>query len=201
MKIKSVQLGDYQTNCYLIIDESTNDAVIIDPGDDVNSLDHFVTSSNIELKAILLTHGHMDHTLGVPHLVTKYNVPVYINKLDEELMKTKTFIFGELPSNSHIVNIAEGDELNFSNISLKVIDTPGHTPGGVCFYCNELLFSGDTLFNSSIGRTDFPGGSFETLVSSILSKLLCLDDSTVVYSGHGPYTTIGFEKTHNAYLK
>lgn len=111
-------------------------------------------------------------------------------------MRENAFIFGYIPENCHIVNISDGDELNFGNLSFKVISTPGHSPGGVCFSSGKILFCGDTLFNSSFGRTDLPGGNYETLINSIINKLLCLDVDTVAYSGHGPYTTIGSEKTH-----
>lgn len=200
MLIKGTPVGDYQTNCYLVIDESTNDAVIVDPGDNVKTLERFIEDNNVNLKGILLTHGHWDHTNGVKFVNSKYNAKVYVHKEDAEIMKRNTEMFGELPNESEIVYINDNDVLNFNNLKFEVLFTPGHTPGGVCFKFENVVIVGDTLFNGSIGRTDFEGGSFETLISSIKTKLLTLAGSTTVLCGHGPSTTIGYEKSNNGFL-
>lgn len=200
MLIKSVPVGDYQTNCYLIIDEDTNDAVIVDPGDGIRTIEKFIEDNKVNLKGILLTHGHWDHSNGVKFVNSKYNAKIYVHEEDSKMMKKNISIFGELPNESEIVYIKDNDILKFNNLSFEVLYTPGHTPGGVCYKFEDVVFVGDTLFNRSIGRTDFIGGSFETLMNSIALKLLTLKDSTTVYCGHGPSTTIGYEKSYNDFL-
>lgn len=200
MIIKSTMLGEYQTNCYVIIDKNSKDSVVVDPGDDIYELESFITSNGVVPLAILLTHGHMDHTAGVKFLCEKFNVKVYINKADEELIRHNTSVFGELPNENSVEFLNDNDDVQFGNLKFKVIGTPGHSPGGLCFYIDGVLFSGDTLFYRSIGRSDFLGGNHETLINSILNKLMILSDETVVYCGHGPRTTIGFEKINNDYL-
>lgn len=200
MLIKTTPVGDYQTNCYLIIDENTSDAVIVDPGDSIRTLEKFIESNNVNLKAILLTHGHWDHSNGVKFVNSKYDAKIYVHKDDSEMMKKNLSIFGELPNDSEVIFVNDGEELKIGDLSFVVLHTPGHTPGGVCFKIKNVVFVGDTLFNGSIGRTDFIGGSFETLMNSIFSKLLTLDNSTIVYTGHGSSTTIGHEKSFNDFL-
>ena len=199
MVIKTYPLGSLQTNCYIVIDEETNKAVIIDPGAEANYLIKEIEVLGIEIDKILLTHCHFDHNGAVKELKEKFNCKVYINKDEEEYMEIdSTGIFGKLPKFYEYVN--EGEIINSGNLNFKVIFTPGHTKGGTCYLIDDSIFTGDTLFNGSIGRTDFLGGSYNDLISGIESKLMILDDNITVYPGHGPKTSIGYEKNRNPFL-
>ena len=199
MVIKTYPLGSLQTNCYIVIDEETNKAVIIDPGAEANYLIKEIEVLGIEIDKILLTHCHFDHNGAVKELKEKFNCEVYINRDEEEYMEIdSTGIFGKLPKFYEYVN--EGEIINSGNLNFKVIFTPGHTKGGTCYLINDSIFTGDTLFNGSIGRTDFVGGSYNDLISGIESKLMILDDNITVYPGHGPKTSIGYEKNRNPFL-
>lgn len=199
MILKSVPVGAYQENTYFLIDETTNEAVIFDPGAEEDLIFAIVERLNLKPKMILLTHGHFDHVGAVAPVKNKYNIPFYISKADADMRKVDSQLFGEIPTPDGYLN--EGDKFTFGNgKEIKVITTPGHTPGGVCFLCEDILITGDTLFNGSIGRTDFTGGDFNTLISSIKNKLLHLGDDVKAYSGHGAETTIGYEKRHNPYI-
>ena len=199
MVIKTYPLGSLQTNCYIVIDEETNKAVIIDPGAEANYLIKEIEVLGIDIDKILLTHCHFDHNGAVKELKEKFNCEVYINRDEEEYMEIdSTGIFGKLPKFYEYVN--EGEIINSGNLNFKVIFTPGHTKGGTCYVINDSIFTGDTLFNGSIGRTDFLGGSYNDLISGIESKLMILDDNITVYPGHGPKTSIGYEKNRNPFL-
>ena len=199
MVIKTYPLGSLQTNCYIVIDEETNKAVIIDPGAEANYLIKEIEVLGIDIDKILLTHCHFDHNGAVKELKEKFNCEVYINRDEEEYMEIdSTGIFGKLPKFYEYVN--EGEIINSGNLNFKVIFTPGHTKGGTCYLINDSIFTGDTLFNGSIGRTDFLGGSYNDLISGIESKLMILDDNITVYPGHGPKTSIGYEKNRNPFL-
>ena len=199
MVIKTYPLGSLQTNCYIVIDEETNKAVIIDPGAEANYLIKEIEVLGIDIDKILLTHCHFDHNGAVKELKEKFNCEVYINRDEEEYMEIdSTGIFGKLPKFYEYVN--EGEIINSGNLNFKVIFTPGHTTGGTCYLINDSIFTGDTLFNGSIGRTDFLGGSYNDLISGIENKLMILDDNITVYPGHGPKTSIGYEKNRNPFL-
>ncbi|MDS0524414.1 MBL fold metallo-hydrolase [Clostridium sp. SHJSY1] len=198
MIIKTIVVGAIEENCYLIVDEESKEAVVVDPGAEGAAIENAIENLGAKLKYILLTHGHFDHVGAVEYLADKYNVPFYINENDEEWIKRDSSVFGPLRKADG--NLNDGDVLNFANKSIKVITTPGHTEGGVCFLIEDKLFSGDTLFQGSVGRSDFPGGSFELLVSGIKNKLLPLGDNIEVYPGHGGKSTIGYEKERNLFL-
>ncbi len=198
MIIKTIPAGMYEANCYLVIDENTKECGIIDPGGDAERLKSIIDSLNVDVKYILLTHGHMDHVGGVVELSEVFKIPFYINKIDEEYMEKDNFVFGTLPKASGYLQ--EGDTIKLGNKEFKVIETPGHTKGGLCFFIEDKLFTGDTLFQASIGRTDFAGGNFEEIIKSIKEKLLILGDDIEVYPGHGPMSTIGYEKKRNSFL-
>lgn len=199
MIVKTYPLGELQTNCYLAIDEKTNKAAIIDPGAEANYLIKEIKNLGIEIEVILLTHCHFDHNGAVEELKKEYDVDVYLNKAEEEYMEMdNSGIFGKLPNIYKFIN--EGDEIKVGELGLKAIFTPGHTKGGTCFLVEDKVFTGDTLFQGSIGRTDFLGGSYNELIESIQSKLMILDDNIEVYPGHGPKSTIIYERTRNPFL-
>ena len=199
MIIEAIPAGIYDANCYILVEENTKECWIIDPGGDSERLISQIDKLNAKPKFILLTHGHMDHVGGVIDLVKKYNIPFYISKADEEYMEKDDFVFGTLPKASGYLK--ENDILKLGDEIIKVLETPGHTKGGLCFLLNnDKVFTGDTLFNGSIGRTDFIGGSMSEIINSIKEKLLPLGDRVDVYPGHGDMTTIEHEKKYNPFL-
>lgn len=199
MIIKTIVIGAIEENCYVVVDEKTKEAVILDPGGNGPLIDSVIENLGAKVKYVLLTHGHFDHVGAVEYIADKYNVPFYINENDEEWIAKDSSVFGPLRKADGYLN--DEDTLSLGDKSIKVITTPGHTPGGVCFLIEDKLFTGDTLFQGSVGRSDFPGGSFETLIDGIKNKLLPLNDNVEVYPGHGGSSTIGFEKMRNPYLR
>lgn len=199
MIVKTYPLGSLQTNCYLAIDEQSNKAAIIDPGAQANYLIKEIEALGIEIDVILLTHCHFDHNGAVIELKDKYKVDVYLNKAEEEYMNIDTTgVFGKLPKFYKYLN--EEQEIKVGKLTFKTIFTPGHTKGGTCFLAEDNVFTGDTLFNGSIGRTDFLGGSYNELINSIETKLMPLDNNVNVYPGHGPKSTIIYERMKNPFL-
>ena len=199
MIIEAIPAGIYDANCYILVEENTKECGIIDPGGDSERLISQIDKLNAKPKFILLTHGHMDHVGGVIDLVKKYNIPFYISKADEEYMEKDDFVFGTLPKASGYLK--ENDILKLGDEIIKVLETPGHTKGGLCFLLNnDKVFTGDTLFNGSIGRTDFIGGSMSEIINSIKEKLLPLGDRVDVYPGHGDMTTIEHERKYDPFL-
>lgn len=204
MEIKTVVAGDCGTNCYLLSGEDF--AIIIDPGArDVRISDFAHQNLQKPNKAILLTHCHFDHIGAVNTIKSIWNCPVIIGEQEIEGLKNPNINFSvfwgdEVISIIADKGVAEGDILKIGSFEARVLHTPGHTAGSVCYLIENILFSGDTLFNMSIGRTDLPTGSYATEIAS-LKRLLALDENTTVYSGHGPETTILYEKTHNTYIK
>jgi len=200
MEIKKIVVGMYEANCYIIMDNNTNEAVVLDPGGDVEDIVKVIKSINAKVKYILLTHGHIDHTSGVQQLKSITNAIVCISKKDNDLITAGEYLFGPLIKGGADKLLENGDIIAISNLEFTCIDTPGHTPGGMSFFIENCAFTGDTLFAGSIGRTDFAGGDFNTIITSIKTKLLCLDGDTIVYPGHGPYSTINNEKLNNPFL-
>ena len=200
MEIKFSALGPYQTNCYVVYDSGSLSGVIIDPGESTEGINRLLKDTNVKVKGILLTHGHVDHSASVNYLISLFpEVKVYVSAIDDNRMKNKDFIFGEAPIEGNVVYIKENDELVFDDLKFRVIETPGHSDGSVCYLIDNILFSGDTIFRGSYGRYDLPGGDGRTLMKSITEKLLNLDGKTIVYPGHGPSTTIEKEKIHYSY--
>lgn len=198
LNLKTVPAGVYEANCYILVDEETKDCAIIDAGGDAGKISAAVESMQGNPKYLLLTHGHFDHVGGVKEICSKYDIPFYISKTDEEYMEKDNSVFGTLPKASGYLK--EGDVVKLGSREIKVIETPGHTKGGLCFLIDGKLFTGDTLFQGSIGRTDFIGGDMKEIISSIKNKLLPLGDDVEVYPGHGPSSSIKFEKMRNPYL-
>jgi len=203
MKIDTLPLGYLGTNCYIVSDEETKCCVIVDPGGEVRKIEAFLIAADLTPAAICLTHGHFDHVLAVPSLKEQYQIPVYGAKADEAFCQhPETTGFGPLKSQipfSFDHYVKEGELLTFGNMCFSVIETPGHTPGSVCYYAEKekVLLSGDTLFKNSYGRTDFVGGNPEAMEYSLRRKLLLLPDAVQVYPGHMTSTTIGNEKRFN----
>lgn len=202
MIVKRIPAGIYAANCYIVMDEDTKDAVLIDIGGDEDDVIEILEDLEAKPLAILLTHGHVDHISGVMPFKKKYDVPVYLNNKDEELMLANTYIYGNFGVGKKAdFHLNDGDELVFQSINVKVIETPGHTPGGVCFLINDYVFTGDTLFYGSVGRSDLTGGDHIELINSIKEKLMVLSEDTNVASGHGPMSTIAKEKRNNPFIR
>lgn len=207
MRIKTIVTGIISTNCYVVHNEETKEAVIIDPGAFSKKLKDYLLEEKLHVKAVLLTHGHFDHILGLDGLSEIYDVPVYVHEDEEELIKdpilnqSKTYTDGYTFTKAKYVK--DGEKLNLIGYTFQVIHTPGHTKGGACYYVKEedVLFSGDTLFYASVGRTDFPTGSTSELIRSIREKLMCLPDDTIVYPGHMGATSIGYERQQNPFIQ
>ncbi|KEI85855.1 MBL fold metallo-hydrolase [Clostridium botulinum] len=199
MDIKTIPVGIYNANCYLLIDQDK--CAIIDPGGDPEDIIKIIEDNNLIPKFILLTHGHIDHVGGVEAIKDEYNIPFYINRKDEDLIKEAEYIFGNFGKYKNADEyLIEGKEFQLGNLKIKAIETPGHSPGGMSFLVNNVIFTGDTLFRESIGRSDFIGGSHNTLINSIQSKITVLDPDIYVLPGHGPQSTIGYEKDNNPFF-
>lgn len=206
MKIEHFIVGVVGTNCYFAVNEETKECLVIDPGDYAKMLAGKITEAGYKPVAILLTHGHFDHIMGVEGLRTQFDLPVYVHEDDAQMMEVPRLnacaMIGANVSVKADHTVKDGDILNLAGMEIHVLHTPGHTPGGVCYYFpkEEVLFSGDTLFCESVGRTDLPGGSMSALVRSIKEKVLKLPDLTIVYTGHGEPTKIGEEKRYNPFI-
>jgi glyoxylase-like metal-dependent hydrolase (beta-lactamase superfamily II) len=197
-------VGILQTNCYILINEQTRGAVIIDPGAEPLKIQKTCEELNLSPVAVLLTHGHFDHFIAADKLRQAYSIPVWINDAEKELL-------GDAAMNgSHMIRaldaaltadrfFTDGELLDIAGFSIRVIHSPGHTPGGACFYLEDenILISGDTLFRDSFGRTDMPGGDIGALAATITKRLFTLPGKTAVYPGHGEATTIEYEKQRN----
>jgi hydroxyacylglutathione hydrolase len=209
MILERLIVGMLQTNCYLLGDPHTRQAVVIDPGGDVDRIAVRLKHHQLELVNILNTHGHFDHVLDAWALKERLGGKVVLHANDKVILQDRSVglvgMFSALkksPKGAIDLWVCEGDHIQVGGLRLEVIETPGHTPGHVSYYLSEanIIFVGDTLFAGSIGRTDFPGGSYDQLIRSVRSKIFPLDDSTVVYPGHGPETTVGQEKRTNPFF-
>ena len=210
MKIDSFILGDFQTNCYCLrTSESETDCLLVDTGLDAQPIIDFLKQNQLNPSVVILTHGHIDHIAGVTLLRQNFpDIKVAVHADDANMLsspvKNLSIAMGQIfktePADIIIQNEGPAE---FGPFTFDVLHTPGHTPGGICLYSAEhsLAFVGDTLFAGSIGRTDFPGASFEHLMDSIKTKLLTVPDDTTIYTGHGPATTIICEKQSNPFLR
>lgn len=203
-----VVVGMVQTNCYVVAADDSDNCVIIDPGDHMGRIMNLVEESGRKPVAILLTHGHFDHITAVPELRNKlgYYVKIYAANAESELLASADINCSSMVDRPVTISadkyVNDGDIIEEAGIKFKVIATPGHTIGSVCYYVEEekVLFSGDTLFEMSVGRTDLPTGDSAAIVQSIKNKLFLLPDSVTVYPGHGAQTDIAFEKHNNMYV-
>jgi glyoxylase-like metal-dependent hydrolase (beta-lactamase superfamily II) len=210
MIVKMLTLGALDTNCYVIWDEKSEEAMVIDPGfstenEGKRTVLRLIQIRNLSVRFIANTHGHADHTCGNGIVKKATSAPILIHELDAPLLGVSgqewASLFGiRLTSPPADRTLHEGDKITLGESTLTVVHTPGHTPGGISLISENLVFVGDTLFKGSIGRTDIPSGSYEQIIESIKEKLATLPDNFVVYPGHGPATTVGEEKETNPYL-
>ena len=198
MLIKCLTVGPIETNCYIVTDENTLECAVIDPGDESNTVMDYLEDRHLKAKYIFLTHGHFDHTMAVEAVREQTGATVCMNKKDAGTVIGSAPYRFDPPADT--VWYKEGDELQVGGLTFHVMETPGHTPGGVCLICENAIFSGDTLFRESCGRTDFPGGDMSILLHS-LKKLYDLPGDYEVYPGHMDHTTMQRERLFNYYLR
>ena len=210
LKVKSFVFSPIQENTYLLYNEF-NECMIIDPGcyfsEEKDELKDFITRSNFKPQMLLNTHCHLDHVFGNKFVAETWELTLHLHEKEKKLLDyaPTSGLMYNMPFdnyNGDYIYLKEGDIVKLGEDDLAVIEAPGHSPGHICFYCakQNFIISGDVLFNLSIGRTDLPGGNHQTLLKNIREKLFVLPDETVVYSGHGPETTIGEEKKYNPFL-
>ena len=205
MKIVQIPNGQFVENCYLVTDEASRECVVIDPGEEAGLILRRITEAGVRPVAIWVTHAHLDHVMGVPRLSRETGAAIYLHPADRELYDhviQQGLAFGirveSLPPPDR--EFVPGETVRVGTVGFTVRHAPGHSPGSVCLVGDGVVFTGDVLFAGSIGRTDLPGADFDTLIRSIERELLVLPDSTMVYSGHGPETTVGRERGTNPFL-
>jgi len=206
MIIKNLTVGPIMANCFIVGCENTREAAVIDPGDEPDKILLTLAGLKLKVKYIINTHGHFDHVGGNKKMKDATGADILIHSLDAPMLgyiakSASAWGMNGEDSPPPDLMLKDGDEVKFGDITLKVIHTPGHSPGGISLYSDGVVFVGDTLFAGSIGRTDFPGGDYNTLITSIQNRLFPLGDNTRVYCGHGPQTTIGREKKYNPFVR
>ena len=206
MRIKTMVVGAVATNCYIVVNDETNETLIVDPGDGAKQIEEYIEKNNLMPKAILLTHAHFDHIGAVQPLSKRYSLPVYMSEEEVTVAENPGLNLSGMLGASYGIKpthtIKDNEELSLAGFNIRAILTPGHTKGGMCFYfeSDAVLFSGDTLFYESVGRTDFPGGHMGQLIRGIKEKLFILPDNVMVYPGHDMPTDIGHEKQYNLFI-
>jgi len=198
MLIKTLPVGMLETNCYVVIDEETHKCAIIDPGADSNTILDYVESNNLTTTAIFLTHGHYDHHMALEAVEESTNAPVYVH--ESEVNRNGQNGRHKLQDTGNLKYYAEGDVINVGNLEFIVMETPGHSTGSVTLMCQDVIFTGDTLFRGDCGRTDLEGGSDEIMMKS-LKRLSELDGDFEVYPGHAESSTLSYERSFNRYMK
>jgi hydroxyacylglutathione hydrolase len=205
MILKILTVGALDTNCYILGDEKTKQAVVIDPGGDFEIIEDHLEKLKLKVQYIILTHGHVDHIGALAKLKKATGAEILIHSKDSAMLhdpnQNLSFFSGDrITTTKTDKTLEEGDIIQCGGIKLEVLHTPGHTPGGISLLTDKMIFTGDALFCGSIGRTDFPGSSYQKLIKSIKDKLLSKDDDFIVYPGHGPSSTIGEERKNNPFL-
>ena len=204
MIIRKLVVGPLSSNCYIVGSESTSEGMIIDPADEAENIMKTVRDLGLKIKVIVLTHGHPDHLGALKPVQEATGAEVAAHSDDAEWVKKQplSMVFGPAYPAPDAPDrlLGEGDIIDIGNLRFSIIHTPGHTPGGICLLGQGVLFSGDTLFNSGVGRYDLPGGDYEQLMNSLRKKLMPLPEETIVYPGHGPDTTVGAECRSNPFL-
>lgn len=198
MLIKTLPVGQLETNCYVVTNENTLECVVIDPGDESNTILDYIESNRLKCAAIMLTHGHFDHTGAVDAVAEETGATVYMNSRDDERVTKSEQLRYRLPDNG--INYDDGDIIDAAGLRFEIIATPGHTPGGVTIKCEDCLFTGDTLFRGSLGRTDLDGGDMDKELAS-LKKICSLEGDYEVYPGHMGSTTLQRERSFNYYCR
>ncbi len=198
MNIKTIPVGQLETNCYVVVNEETLACVVIDPGDESNTIMDYIESNRLKCEAILLTHGHFDHVGAVNEILEQTGCALYINPRDEGYEVGKSGVKFKMPEGGKYYD--DGDVIVEAGLEFKVLATPGHTPGSVCLICGDALFTGDTLFRGSCGRTDLPGGSMREEMRS-LKKICRLEGDFEVYPGHMDSSTLERERRFNHYCR
>ena len=206
MKIHTLPVGDLQANCYIIENTDNKQAILIDPGAEPNRIINFVNKNELQLKAILLTHGHADHISALDKVREAFAVKVYIHEEDAPMLTNakhnlSSFIGADKTFKKAEEILEDGQLLNIAGFEIQVLTIPGHTKGGCSFRIEGHVFVGDSIFLESIGRTDLPGGSYKSLISNLKNKILSLPESTKLYPGHGPSTDVAWEKRMNPFLQ
>lgn len=206
LSVNQYVVGPVQTNCYFAVNKDTQEVLVIDPGANASKLAEKIHGDNLTLRAILLTHGHFDHASAARELANEFGVQIYAYHSEKEVLedaeKNVSWMIGARETFDADVFLQDEQELDLAGFHIRVLHTPGHTIGGCCYYFayEESVFVGDTLFASSVGRSDLPTGSMSELVRGIQEKLMVLPDNTVVYPGHGEVTSIETERMYNPYL-
>jgi len=205
IKVETKMMPPFYKNGYLIINESLSQCIYLDPGDEVALILELIRTRGIDLIAVVNTHAHIDHICGISSVLQVWDVPIYLHPKDRLLYESlpeqgQMFGLEYDPAPPVDEELKDGQELILADLSIKVHFTPGHSPGHVCLEIGQHLFCGDTIFQGSVGRTDLPGGSHETLMRSIQDRILPLGDSKILYPGHGPKTTIGHERMTNPFI-
>ena len=207
VRIETLVVGDLGANCYLAYDPTSSQGVVIDPGDEGERILQRVGELGIQVATVVLTHFHFDHVLAAEEVARSAEAPIAIHRDDARWLEESPPLFRQFilqpPSLRASLLLAEGDELAFGGARLKVLHTPGHSPGGISLWSEAagLVFTGDALFAGSVGRTDLPGGDHAELIDGIRTRLLILPDETIVYPGHGPSTTVGAERGGNPWVQ
>ena len=208
MILEALEVGPYMSNCYIVGSEKTKDGMIVDPGAEAARILKTVQDHGLSIKIIVVTHMHADHIGALAKVKEATKAPFAVHEAES----SKGYIDGATAMLNAMIGrssigipavdrrLKDGDKLEIGDLTFTVLHTPGHSPGGICLSGHDVVFSGDTLFNFSIGRTDFPGGDYDLIIHSIKSKLMVLPDQTRVYCGHGPATTIGYERKANPFV-